>query len=105
MSAPATPLATERPPIWNDPFWRGLASQILLGGVVALLVIEATINARDNMHASGIPTALSFWNMPAVFDFNQSFVSYSALSPYGRASLVGLLTSLRVAIVGVLFAT
>jgi general L-amino acid transport system permease protein len=105
MSAPATPLATERPPIWNDPFWRGLASQILLAGVVALLVIEATINARDNMHARGIPTDLSFWNMPAGFDINQSFVSYSALSPYGRAFVVGLLNTLVVAIVGVFFAT
>jgi general L-amino acid transport system permease protein len=105
MSAPAAPLATERPPIWNDPFWRGLASQILLAGVVAFLVIEATINARDNMHARGIPTDLSFWNMPAGFDINQSFVSYSALSPYGRAFVVGLLNTLFVAIVGVFFAT
>ena len=102
MSAPATPLAIERPPIWNDPFWRGLASQILLAGVVALLVIEATINARDNMHARGIPTDLSFWNMPAGFDINQSFVSYSAISPYGRAFVVGLLNTLFVAILGVI---
>jgi general L-amino acid transport system permease protein len=105
MSAPAAPLATERPPFWNDPFWRGLASQILLAGVVAFLVVEATINARDNMHARGIPTDLSFWNMPAGFDINQSFVSYSALSPYGRAFVVGLLNTLFVAIVGVIFAT
>jgi general L-amino acid transport system permease protein len=105
MSAPAAPLATERPPFWNDPFWRGLASQILLAGVVAFLVIEATINARDNMHARGIPTDLSFWNMPAGFDINQSFVAYSAISPYGRAFVVGLLNTLFVAIVGVIFAT
>jgi general L-amino acid transport system permease protein len=105
MSAPAAPLAIERPPFWNDPFWRGLASQILLAGVVAFLVIEATINARDNMHARGIPTDLSFWNMPAGFDINQSFVSYSAISPYGRAFVVGLLNTLFVAILGVIFAT
>jgi general L-amino acid transport system permease protein len=105
VSAPAAPLATERPPFWNDPFWRGLAGQILLAGVVAFLVIEATINARDNMHARGIPTDLSFWNMPAGFDINQSFVSYSAISTYGRAFVVGLLNTLFVAIVGVIFAT
>ena len=105
MSAPAAPVATARPPLWNDPFWRGLASQILLAGIVAFLVIEATINARDNMHARGIPTDLSFWNMPAGFDINQSFVSYSALSPYGRAFVVGLLNTLFVAIIGVSFAT
>ena len=105
MSAPAAPLATERPPFWNDPFWRGLASQFLLAGVVAFLAIEATINARDNMHARGIPTDLSFWNMPAGFDINQSFVTYSALSTYGRAFVVGLLNTLFVAIIGVIFAT
>jgi general L-amino acid transport system permease protein len=105
VSAPAAPLATERPPFWNDPFWRGLAGQILLAGVVAFLVTEATINARDNMHARGIPTDLSFWNMPAGFDINQSFVSYSAISTYGRAFVVGLLNTLFVAIVGVIFAT
>src|SRR5947209_18921339 len=64
MSAPAAPLATERPPIWNDPFWRGLASQILLAAGVAFIVIEATINACDNMHARGIPTDLSVWKLP-----------------------------------------
>ncbi len=69
------------------------------------LAIEATINARDNMHARGIPTDLAFWNMPAGFDINQSFVSYSALSTYGRAFLVGLFNTLFVAIVGVIFAT
>src|SRR5947209_13381134 len=105
MSAPVAPLAVERPPFWNDPFWRGLASQILLAAVVAFIVVEATINARDNMHARGIPTDLSFWNMPAGFDINQSFVSYSAISPYGRAFVVGLLNTLFVAIVGVIFAT
>ena len=105
MSAPAAPLATERPPFWNDPFWRGLASQILLAAIVAFIVIEATINARDNMHARGIPTDLSFWNMPAGFDINQSFVAYSAVWPYGRAFVVGLLNTLFVAIVGVILAT
>jgi general L-amino acid transport system permease protein len=105
MSAPAAPLAIERPPFWNDPFWRGLASQILLFAVVAFVFIEAAINARDNMQARGIPTDLSFWNMPAGFDINQSFVSYSAISTYGRAFVVGLLNTLFVAIVGVIFAT
>jgi general L-amino acid transport system permease protein len=105
MSAPAAPLAIERPPFWNDPFWRGLASQILLFAVVAFVFIEAAINARENMQARGIPTDLSFWNMPAGFDINQSFVSYSAISTYGRAFVVGLLNTLFVAIVGVIFAT
>jgi general L-amino acid transport system permease protein len=105
MSAPAAPLAIERPPFWNDPFWRGLASQILLFAVVAFVFIEAAINARDNMQARGIPTDLSFWNMPAGFDINQSFVSYSAISTYGRAFVVGLLNTLFIAIIGVIFAT
>jgi general L-amino acid transport system permease protein len=105
MSAPAAPLTTDRPAFWNDPFWRGLVSQVLLIAVVAFLAIEATINARDNMHARGIPTDLAFWNMPAGFDINQSFVPYSALSTYGRAFLVGLFNTLFVAIIGVIFAT
>src|SRR3954447_15521133 len=105
MSAPAAPLAIERPPFWNDPFWRGLVSQILLVAVVAFLFIEAAMNARDNMQARGIPTDLSFWNMPAGFDINQSFVSYSAISPYGRAVVVVLLNTLFVAILGVIFVT
>jgi general L-amino acid transport system permease protein len=105
MTAPAAPLAIERPPFWNDPFWRGLVSQILLFAVVAFVFIEAAINARDNMQARGIPTDLSFWNMPAGFDINQSFVSYSAISTYGRAFVVGLLNTLFIAIIGVIFAT
>ncbi|GAC1332377.1 MAG: amino acid ABC transporter permease [Beijerinckiaceae bacterium] len=105
MSAPAPPLAADRPAVWNDPFWRGLAGQALLVIVVTALVLAAGLNARDNMQARGIPTDLAFWNMPAGFDINQSFVSYSALSTYGRAFVVGLLNTLFVAIVGVVLAT
>ena len=46
-----------------------------------------------------------FWDETAGFDINQSLISYSALSTYGRAFFVGLWNTLLVAGIGVVLAT
>lgn len=57
------------------------------------------------MNARGIPTGFEFWNRSAGFDVNQTLVAFNATFSYGRAFLVGLLNTLVVAIIGIVFAT
>ncbi|THD50110.1 MAG: ABC transporter permease subunit [Bradyrhizobium sp.] len=57
------------------------------------------------MQARGVPTGFGFWNETAGFDVNQSLISFSALSTYGRAFWVGLINTLLVSAIGVALAT
>ena len=89
----------------HDSRWRGLLWQAGLALLVIFLVYEAAENAITNMRARGIPTNFDFWNRTSGFDINQTLISYSATSTYGEAFWVGLLNTLVVALIGIVFAT
>ena len=93
------------PPTGSRLNLRALLWQTLLTIVVVWLAYEAVTNASENMRARNIPTDFSFWFRTSGFDINQTLISYSAVSTYGRAFLVGLLNTLSVAIAGVFIAT
>lgn len=93
------------PPTGSRLNLRALLWQTLLTIVVVWLAYEAVTNASENMRARNIPTDFSFWFRTSGFDINQTLISYSAVSTYGRAFLVGLLNTLSVAVAGVFFAT
>ncbi len=93
-------------PWWNEPKNRGYVYQGLLFIVLAFFAYEAVTNASNNMRARGIPTDFSFWNKTAGFDVNLTLIEYSAAaSTYGQAFWVGLLNTLLVAVVSIVFAT
>ncbi len=89
----------------HDPRWRGAIWQVALAVIVGFLLWEAADNAMSNMRARGIPTNFDFWNRTAGFDINQTLISYSAVSTYGRAFWVGLINTLVVAGIGIVLAT
>jgi general L-amino acid transport system permease protein len=91
--------------LWNDPAARGWVYQGLLILAVGFVFVEAVLNGRDNMAAHGIPTDFRFWTASSGFDITQSLIPYSPSSSYGRACLVGLLNTLLVAALGIVFAT
>ena len=105
LAAPAGGSDGIRPRIWNDPWWRALFIQVALLIVVATGLLAAAHNARVNMTARGIPTDFAFWNRPAGFDVNQTLIAFNATYTYGRAFLVGLLNTLVVAVIGIVFST
>jgi general L-amino acid transport system permease protein len=90
---------------YNDPRLRGILYQVVLLVVVVWLGYEFFVNARDNLRAARIATGLGFLDNTAGFGINQTLVPYTEGDTYGRVFLVGLLNTLLVAIVGVVFAT
>lgn len=88
-----------------DPKLRGIFYQALMLAVLVALVWTASSYAVANMARLGIPLNFAFWNQTAGFEINQSLVSFSALSTYGQAFWVGLLNTLLVSAIGVVFAT
>ncbi len=97
--------APARASLLNDPKARGIFYQLLL--VVALVTLGYVIvsNTIANMERQNIASGWSFLENTAGFGTNQSLVSYSETSSYGRAIYVGFLNTLLVAGVGIFFAT
>ncbi len=92
-------------PFYNDPKIRSIVYQVALCVIVAALVYGAVSNAVENLQRARIASGFGFWNNTAGFDISQTLISYSNVSTYGRAFWVGLLNTLLVAGLGIIFAT
>ena len=89
-----------------DPRIRSVAYQIALCLLLGFLAYSAIENAAINLARASIATGFAFWNNIAGFDISQTLISYSAeTSTYGRAFWVGLLNTLLVSALGIVFAT
>lgn len=95
-----------RVPLYNDPRVRSVVYQLGLAAIIAFLVWGAVSNAIEHLQKAHIASGFGFWNQTAGFDISQSLIPYSStLSTYGTAFWVGLLNTLLVAGLGIVFAT
>jgi general L-amino acid transport system permease protein len=95
-----------RVPFHRDPWLRGLLLQALLCIAIGLAAYGAVHNAIENLARAKIASGFGFWNVTAGFDISQALIDYSSqTSTYGRAFWVGLLNTLLVAVIGIVFAT
>src|SRR3954452_2649032 len=89
-----------------DPKVRSIAYQVLLCAIIIFLCYAAVRNAADNLARARIASGFGFWEQTAGFDISQTLIEYSAqASTYGQAFWVGLLNTLLVAVLGIIFAT
>jgi general L-amino acid transport system permease protein len=88
-----------------DPRWRSIVFQVLLCAAIVWLAYSAITNAAENLARARIATGFGFWNSTAGFDISQHLIPYTTQSTYGRAFLVGLLNTLLVSFLGIIFAT
>jgi general L-amino acid transport system permease protein len=89
----------------NDPTIRAAIYQGLLLVLLVWLGYELVHNAAANLRAQGIATGFGFLRQTASFDISQSLIPYTESDSYGRVFLVGLLNTLLVAGLGIVFAT
>jgi general L-amino acid transport system permease protein len=59
----------------------------------------------DNLERAHVASGFGFWDNTAGFDISQSLIAYTTTSTYGRAFWVGLINTLLVAGLGIVFAT
>jgi general L-amino acid transport system permease protein len=85
--------------------WSGLALQILFVVALVWLGYEIVANARANLEAQRITSGFGFLNNTAGFDVSQHLIPYSGSDTYTRVFLVGLLNTLLVSVIGIVFAT
>jgi len=92
--------------LFYDPKVRGIFFQTILILLIGFLAYAAVTNALPNLRAAGIASGFGFLNNAAGFDVNQKLIPYSSAgSTYGEAFIVGLLNTLLVAAIGIVFAT
>ena len=93
-------------PFYRDLKYRSIALQIGLCAALGYLAYVAIQTAAENLARSHVASGFGFWNVVAGFDISQTLIAYSPqTSTYGRAFWVGLLNTLVVAALGIVFAT
>jgi len=88
----------------NKKLKRFLPQFITVAGIVLIFGFFA-FNASVNMDNRGIDFGLRFLGEESSFDIQFSLIEYSGSSSYARAYLVGLLNTILVASIGIVFAT
>lgn len=88
-----------------DPKVRGILFQVIVVALISWLVYGAVLNTVNNLEAQGIASGFGFLDRTAGFDISQSLIPYENTMTYARAFWVGLLNTLLVAVLGIVFAT
>lgn len=100
--------ATKPPrPAWS---WRSRAARGLIYQAVALILIGLGVwflahNTQENMRIRGIQSGFGFLGDAAGFDIGETMIEYSPSQTYGKAIWVGVLNTLRVAVIGIILTT
>ncbi|MDP3163047.1 MAG: ABC transporter permease subunit [Reyranella sp.] len=90
---------------WNDPVIRGWVFQVVVVGLVAGLAWYLVSNTIDNLARQKIASGFDYLGREAGFEIGDSMIEYSPASTYARAIWVGILNTLRVAVLGNILST
>ena len=85
--------------------FKSIIPQLLTLLFVVAVIGFFTINAQVNMDNRGIEFGYGFLSQESSFDVQFSLIEYDGSHSYARAYLVGLLNTLLVAFIGIIFAT
>ncbi|MCZ8255855.1 MAG: ABC transporter permease subunit, partial [Polaromonas sp.] len=97
----AAPSARRKVFSWRSKQARAVVYQVLAVGMIVFLVWLLVSNTMANMKTRGIQSGFDFLMQPAGFDIGEGWLSYDSIDPYWKAFLVGLVNTLRVAVVGI----
>jgi len=84
---------------------RKIIPQLITLVIVVLIFGFFTYNAQINMDNRGIEFGYGFLKQESSFDVQFSLIEYDGSHSYARAYLVGLLNTLLVAFIGIIFST
>ncbi len=101
---------TTAPPRRKSWSLNSRATRGLIFQAIAIVLIAAGLwflahNMQENMRLRGIQSGFDFLGMPAGFDIGESLIAYEPDQSYGRAIWVGVLNTLKVAVVGIVLTT
>jgi amine acid ABC transporter, permease protein, 3-TM region, His/Glu/Gln/Arg/opine family len=84
--------------MWNDARLRGIILQAVALCLLLLVIGYFVGNAVDNMNRMGITSGYGYLSQPANFAIGETPIAYESSHSYARALLVGLLNTIKVAL-------
>ena len=90
---------------WNNPGVRAIVYQVLAVALVGGVGWYMVHNTLHNLSVRNITTGFGFLTREAGFAIGEGVISFTPADTYQRAITVGILNTLRVALLGILFAT
>ncbi len=84
---------------------RGVLYQLIAIALIGLAVGFLAHNTLENMRVRGIRSGFDFLLQPAGFDIGETLMAYDSSDPYWKAFAVGVLNTLRVALIGIVLTT
>jgi general L-amino acid transport system permease protein len=94
-----------KPPLWRDKRFWDIASQVIAVIIAVVVVMILWTNLNRNLRQLGIQFGFDFLRQQASFDIGETLIPYKASDSYIQALWVGLINSLRVAVVGIILTT
>jgi general L-amino acid transport system permease protein len=90
---------------WSDERVRGIVWQVLVVGLIGTIVWWLWSNTVHNLEVRRIATGFGFLWREAGLPIAEHVIDYSPTDTYFRALMVGLLNTLKIAVVGIILAT
>ncbi len=90
---------------WADERVRGIVWQVLVVGILGGIIYWLWSNTVHNLEVRRIATGFGFLWREAGLPIAEHVIDYNPTDTYFRALLVGLLNTLKVAVVGIVLAT
>ena len=91
---------------WSDPTFRNIVWQVLVVGALVAIVAYLVHNTNRNLAARHIATGFAFLSRTAGIPIGEHSIPYDpSINTYGDALIIGILNTLRVAIVGIVLTT
>jgi general L-amino acid transport system permease protein len=91
---------------WSDPMFRAIVWQVVIIGIVGLILWYLVSNTTQNLDARHIATGFAFLDRTAGIPIGEHLIPYTpAVDTYGTALIIGILNTLKVAVIGIVLAT
>lgn len=90
---------------WRDDRFIQVVAQLIILAAVSGLLFFALANMANALARQGIALGFDFLNSAAGFDIGESLIAYASTDTFARALLVGLLNTLLVSVLGIVFST
>ncbi len=91
---------------WSDPKFRAIVWQAVVVGVLVAIVAYLVHNTSQNLAARHIATGFAFLGRTAGIPIGEHAIPYDpSVNTYGYALVIGILNTLKVAVVGIVLTT
>ena len=87
--------------LWNRSEYRAFFYQLLVVAGIAAFGWYLISNTLENLHSQKVATGFDFLQAESAFEIGESLIPYAPTDSYGRALVVGLLNTVKTAVIGI----